>query len=151
MNKHKKCCKCLKAKEIAEFWKNAKALDGLQPRCKDCHRFVTDKNKSKSNKLLIKYGITLDQYKELAAFNDNVCSICCQPETIIDPRSKLVRSLAVDHDHKLGIIRGLLCSKCNRGIGMFDAMPEKLSAAVNYLNAYKEALGEVHAANARKI
>jgi hypothetical protein len=77
---------------------------------------------------------------------NNRCAICDKPETIIDKRSNKIRELALDHDHKLGHIRGVLCSKCNRGIGMFDENIEFLQSAITYLKNYREVLEEQNAA-----
>lgn len=41
---------------------------------------------------------------------------------------------AIDHDHKTGIIRGLLCGLCNMGLGSFRDNPEHLASAILYLN-----------------
>lgn len=54
-----------------------------------------------------KYGITLEQYDELLARQNNACAICERPA------SDFPTSLAVDHDHKTGRIRGALCTHCN--------------------------------------
>lgn len=105
--------------------------------------------KEKNNKLLRTYGITLEDYQTMVSWGDGKCSICAQEEKIIDKRSGKVRALAVDHDHKTGIVRGLLCSKCNRGLGMFNENIQLLEDAVNYLIAYKESVEENHATNSR--
>lgn len=54
-----------------------------------------------------KYGITLEQYEELLAKQNHSCAVCERPA------SDFPTSLAVDHDHKTGRIRGLLCTHCN--------------------------------------
>jgi hypothetical protein len=83
----------------------------------------------KQSDLLRKFGITLDQYKAMLAAQNNVCAICKQSNSD-------GRSFAVDHDHKTGKNRGLLCGNCNRGIGNLKETPAILWAAIEYLNAY---------------
>lgn len=77
------------------------------------------------------YGISLDTYNSLLEAQNGVCAICNCPETSI--RKGKVCALAVDHDHKMGKVRGLLCSKCNVGLGYFDDNPDRLRAAALYL------------------
>jgi hypothetical protein len=82
------------------------------------------------------YGLTPGQYDEMVEAQNNLCAICEQPETAIMP-SGFVRSLAVDHCHKTGKVRQLLCGKCNTGIGNFLDNPELLKAAISYLEKHK--------------
>jgi hypothetical protein len=70
------------------------------------------------------YGLTAEQYTELMQSQSGVCAIC---------RTATVKSLAVDHDHITGIVRGLLCSSCNNGLGRFKDSPENLQRAADYL------------------
>jgi hypothetical protein len=72
-----------------------------------------------------KYGVTRDQYNTRLQEQDGVCAIC-QRE---DPH----RALAVDHDHKTGEVRGLLCADCNTALGKFQDDPEVLHRAKTYL------------------
>jgi hypothetical protein len=80
-----------------------------------------------------KYGITLDQYNQILQKQKCLCVICLQPETLVDSKSKKVRRLCVDHNHLTGKVRGLLCDKCNRGLGNFQDNTAILSMATNYL------------------
>lgn len=64
-----------------------------------------------------------------------VCAICNQPETHTSSRSRRVKMLAIDHDHKTGHIRGLLCNNCNRAIGLLGDDIETLLNAVEYLRS----------------
>lgn len=77
--------------------------------------------------LKAEYGMTLEQYDEMLSHQDGVCAVC-KSQCVVGIR------LAVDHDHATGRIRGLLCVKCNRGIGSFDDDPERLIAASRYLD-----------------
>lgn len=79
------------------------------------------------------FGLDPARYDELEAGQDGVCAICRKPE----PR----RRMDVDHDHDCCpgrsscgyCIRGLLCSRCNQGLGYFGDSPELLKAAIDYL------------------
>ena len=71
-----------------------------------------------------KFGITEEQYLEMLQRQDGRCAIC---------RLKFTVRLHVDHCHETKAIRGLLCEKCNRGLGMFKDNPEALRRAANYL------------------
>ncbi len=75
-----------------------------------------------------KYGLTLEGYNRLSAAQNGLCKICNQPPR---PRKRLV----VDHDHKTGAVRGLLCNHCNSGIGFFRDNTAWLSSAITYLDA----------------
>lgn len=81
--------------------------------------------KVKNTYLLRKYGINLKEYNELVLSQNNKCAICKQEE--------LGKSLAVDHNHETGEVRGLLCEDCNRGIGILKEDIKRLSAAIEYL------------------
>jgi hypothetical protein len=70
-------------------------------------------------------GLTLDDYNRLLEAQGGVCAICGgKPKT---------RRLHVDHDHKSGTVRGLLCFTCNRHVLGKYATPAKLRAAADYL------------------
>lgn len=78
-----------------------------------------------------KYGITPEDYDRMLDDQNNVCKICQQPETKVRRGKKM--NLSIDHDHVSGKIRGLLCSNCNRGLGMFKDNQVSLRAAAEYL------------------
>lgn len=62
------------------------------------------------------------------------CAICGSTETVT--RSGRVRRPSIDHCHRTGVIRGVLCSGCNSGLGLFDDDPARLRAAAEYLERY---------------
>jgi len=74
------------------------------------------------------YGVSRDDYAELLVEQNNVCALCGT-----DPGD---RALAVDHDHRSGSIRGLLCSTCNTGLGALRDDPQLLRRAISYLEAH---------------
>ncbi len=78
-------------------------------------------------------GVDAQRYQEMLREQNGVCAICHQPETAPDKASGKVKDLAIDHDHKTGAIRALLCSNCNRGLGLFNDDPELLGKAKSYL------------------
>lgn len=79
-----------------------------------------------------KYGITPEQYAEMLVSQKGVCAICHQPERSRGCKGS-IRVLTLDHDHATNEIRGLLCDRCNRGLGYFGDDPQKLAAAITYL------------------
>jgi superfamily II helicase len=73
------------------------------------------------------YGISIEEYERLLVKQKYCCAICKVKVT------KLNKSLCVDHDHKTGKIRGLLCENCNNGLGGFRDNIKFLQVAQQYL------------------
>lgn len=69
-------------------------------------------------------------FEQMAKDQEGLCAICKK-----EPQSK---GLNVDHCHKTGRVRALLCTKCNGGIGFFDESIELLEAAIAYLRGQKD-------------
>ena len=82
-------------------------------------------------------GIDAARYQEMLAEQNGICAVCHKPETRRDGTSGKVRDLAIDHDHTTGAIRALLCSSCNRGLGLFQDSADLLGKAVAYLEKHK--------------
>lgn len=74
-----------------------------------------------------RYDITLEEYAALYLGQLGACGICHSPADFAD--------LVVDHDHDTGAVRGLLCGRCNVGIGFLRDNPSVLEAAIEYLTA----------------
>lgn len=87
--------------------------------------FADPKNKrrEKSNTLMRKYGITIEDYEQMLERQNGVCAICLRPESGVD-KSSTVKQLAVDHDHETGRVRGLLCFRCNVVTARFEEIGE---------------------------
>ncbi len=78
--------------------------------------------------LLANYGLTIEQYDALSEAQGHVCAICGGIG-----EGHMSRRLVVDHCHRSGKMRALLCGKCNVGLGSFDDNPTKLRQAIEYL------------------
>jgi hypothetical protein len=132
--KTKICTKCGIDQPLSEFYKDAQKPTGYRPDCKTCNKAKclewAQNNKEKRKYYVLKHttGLTKDQYNELATIQDNKCAICSKP--LVNNGKKL----SVDHCHKTHLVRGLLCNKCNFGLGYFDDDPSKLLNAINYLS-----------------
>ena len=87
-----------------------------------------NKDSVKNCKLIKAYGITIDDYNKLYGLQDGKCAICGTDKTHNGT------ALAVDHNHKTGNVRGLLCSKCNTGLGCFKDSEALMQKAITYLN-----------------
>jgi len=143
MNKYK-CNKCGIEKELTAefFYKNKNIKRGFSYWCKDC----SDKNRNKEKDrirarnyarknyhkhrnytLKSKFDITLNDYDDLLKKQDGRCAIC----GMINSETKY--DFSVDHDHKTGNIRGLLCTNCNLALGNFKDNPFVLLKAFKYL------------------
>lgn len=77
------------------------------------------------------YGITVDDYDQMHEEQGGVCATCGCPETEMF-RGK-VRRLSVDHCHETGLVRGLLCGKCNKALGMIRDNVGTLRKMISYL------------------
>ena len=79
-----------------------------------------------------RYGITVDQYHEIAGAQKGVCAICKRAQ-LCEDKTKFRGRLFVDHCHASGRVRGLLCFKCNVMLGCANDKIEVLLGAVKYL------------------
>ena len=89
-----------------------------------------DKYREKNRRRnLSQFGITTEDYAELLNSQGDVCAICRKT-------CKTGRRLAVDHNHKTGKVRGLLCNNCNQGLGKFKDSKELIMQAYEYLKRF---------------
>lgn len=86
----------------------------------------------KKQKLRSNYGLPWEQYLALYNQQQGLCKICFKFLTL-DSSVKTEKPY-VDHCHTTGKVRGLLCNKCNFGLGHFDDDTNKLQNAIRYLN-----------------
>lgn len=89
------------------------------------------------SKLKNLYGITVDIYYQMLENQGGGCAIC--KTKVPSQRARKYakyEAFFVDHCHSTGRVRGLLCNRCNRGLGYFDDELQRLIAASNYLKEY---------------
>jgi hypothetical protein len=86
---------------------------------------------SRRHHLWRKFGMTLEDYDQMLASQNGRCAICATTDTA--PWS----CFTVDHDHKTGAVRALLCQKCNTSIGHAGDDVERLRKAVAYLERFQ--------------
>ena len=138
----KYCPRCKQTKSVDDFNKrNGKRSKECQAYCRKCHRkYVSDWQRTSNGKLhqerarlKYKFGITPEEVDSLLMSQCGVCALCGQQETKLEFRTGKVMSLSVDHNHKSGQIRGLLCQKCNSIIGYANEDVELLQKVIDYL------------------
>jgi len=78
-----------------------------------------------------RFGISLETFNNLLADQGGGCAICGKTEGLKVGDRQL--RLALDHDHRTGAVRGILCNGCNNGLGRFKDDPELLRRAATYL------------------
>lgn len=81
--------------------------------------------KHRHHVLKSRYGITMEDYYQMLAHQENRCAIC---------NIEATKTLDVDHCHETGKVRGLLCNNCNRGIGHLKDNSEMLRKAADYID-----------------
>lgn len=129
----KKCGRCKHIKPHDSFTKDNSRPLGLSNNCKECDKDRRSKahnknpDKRKTYKLKHLFGITLEQKMEILAKQNSVCAICKGQK----PSSP--EGWNLDHSHKSGKIRGVLCGNCNHGLGFFKDSKENLLSAILYL------------------
>lgn len=131
----KLCSKCKETKAVDDFGIDKSKKDGRPSWCKQCHNqfsrtyYKTDAGiKSARNRnLKHRFGITSEDYGSMYVEQKGKCAICGIHQFELSCR------LAVDHDHKTGKVRGLLCSDCNLALGNFKDSLESLKKAIMYI------------------
>ena len=102
-------------------------------KCREYSRDYYNKHKQAWPKynLQARYGITPEDYDRLYEEQQGGCAICGKHQ------SKLKKALSVDHNHKTGQIRGLLCNRCNLLLGNVSDNSIILRSAADYLDKYE--------------
>lgn len=129
----KKCSGCKKIKLLSEFTKRKTSKDGYHCWCKLCtNKYAKnyikqhpDRAKKWDRKYNLKHrcGLQQDEFLQISKKQKGKCLIC---------KKKVVR-LCIDHNHKTGKVRGLLCQNCNAALGMVDENINVLKDMIRYI------------------
>lgn len=138
----KRCCECEVAKPPADFNRDGRTADGLAVYCRACRAerkratYVERGELIRTQARAAKFGVTVEHLRRLDAEQCGLCAICRRS-------CPTRRALAVDHDHRTGKVRGLLCANCNRALGLLQDSPAVALAAMEYLRKWNaDAEGE---------
>lgn len=137
----KTCSACLQVKSIGDFYLQSRnpshpSYNKPHSKCKSCvikrngeyQRKNYDPEKYRRWRLWKVFGITPEDYDRMLAEQDGQCAICRRP-----PQGGRWNVLAIDHCHRTGRVRGLLCSPCNKGVGAFQDNVSSLRKAADYV------------------
>jgi hypothetical protein len=140
----KPCRRCGVVHPLSNFHNDKRRPDGKVDWCKDCRRAYRAEVYARDPQAAIDYqrewkrrnphkvteygrrfrhGVEPDEFEALKAAQGGGCAICGRDD----------ESLKVDHCHARSVVRGLLCDRCNRGIGYFADDPARLIAAAAYV------------------
>ena len=86
-----------------------------------------------------KFNLSLEDYEQIVLRQNGKCLICGDlPKVRTDSKGRIKDRLDVDHCHKTGKVRGLLCHNCNKGLGQFKESLELLKNAVIYMEQFSK-------------
>lgn len=141
----KYCSSCNSIKDLNEFTINSSKQSGRSSTCRKCRAIKRSQNRAKDNSKFLEYerdpirldkqkncrfirnyGITLEKYENLVDEQQNLCKICLK-------NTKLV----IDHCHRTGKVRGLLCHNCNVSLGLLKENIKIIQNIINYLKEFK--------------
>ena len=161
-----RCARCGEEKPVSSFYKQKDKKSGLHSWCKDCirarnkERYASDpeyrrkvierasapkararqrtrkrspegRRKAKDYELRTKFGITVEDFEVMLSEQGGRCAVCGT-----DSPGGQGNQFHVDHCHRTGKVRALLCSNCNRGLGHFQESEDLLLKAIQYLRQH---------------
>ena len=134
---HKRCSTCKELKFFKDFSKHKSMPDGHHPQCKQCRSVyrLPPASLAKARKRTREWnrfkssGFTPKDFEQTLANQNGRCAICRTD----DPGAT---NWHADHNHDTGQKRGILCHKCNTGLGLLKDDIDVLCAAIDYLKRY---------------
>ncbi len=134
----KSCTKCGRTQSLKSFPKNKQCRDGVRTVCKSCVSEYRKKwwengggkEKQRDTNLKRAYGIDSSEWQRLFELQKGCCVSCERHQ------SSMLKSLHVDHCHKSGKVRALLCDRCNRALGIMDEDAVSIRKLAEYANEY---------------
>lgn len=122
-----RCARCKRDKPPEDFPRNRRTKSGRHCYCKPCHNqqvrdSVAKAGGSRKYHMKRRYGLTPEEFDALVAEQGFLCPICLKRPAV-----------HVDHDHRTGRVRGILCEMCNGGLGQFRDNPSTIENAIAYL------------------
>ena len=129
---YKRCPDCGEIKPLEAFPRNKNSKNGRATHCKPCHNARSEETRQRlygggrHYHLMRRYGLTEVEVDEMLLDQGDLCALCREAP-----------AQHVDHDHKTGEVRGILCFNCNGGLGQFRDRVDILLNAVAYLERGK--------------
>ena len=139
---NKECSTCKKILPVSRFGKKLSDPDLYYSSCREC--LARKRHEHGRKRTLARYGMTLEEYNVLLAEQGGRCAICRSSHPGGGNRKgRARRTFCLDHCHRTGKVRGLLCNRCNLGLGNFDDDVDTLEAARSYVHRHREQRKEV--------
>lgn len=134
-NRNKPQIRCKKCAYLCHKNSNQKYRERVRKADND-HYSKTRKRHLELRRLRL-FGITNNKFNEMLENQNYVCAICKKPEIVLWKRRNEIKPLCIDHCHETGKIRGLLCARCNSGLGQFQDSIEVMESGIKYLKAHQ--------------
>jgi len=140
------CSVCKIEKPLEDFYNSQSSKDGKSYRCIACDKAARATYKERNREKFLqtarevnwrmRFGMEPEDYDRMFEEQNGQCAICgSENPNGATSKSTKTRNFSVDHCHETGKIRGLLCTSCNRGLGLLGDTVASLRAALEYLES----------------